>query len=350
MLSHDRNSDNNEDEHMEVNENITNEKSYNLKAAQVLILSEISAYLSKSLSVLKLNDTICKVLCKNETFLPNADIMHIFLQKGKFKISSKRKFVPINMLQFWKDIIILLHKKKLLKALVFKLLNMLDEEYEIRQRKIFAALWINTIVYSFIQLDIAQSVCRTMEHCLNESGKQLSTKDLSHRVKIYVHGKYPYLQNVLWLDISSTIPDFLLDINFVSKLLLRANEFSVELIQTLLKFVTPRIDEDIKKYLLKLLQIFISEQYNNKNYNVDKKIYTVDDLRTHLVENKVPVHKGEYSKKKTCLLADQKVRNLQWKPALGMFANNLYSEKLCTNVITLNNYCKIFIFRYSSMG
>ncbi|XP_014475096.1 PREDICTED: uncharacterized protein LOC106744673 isoform X2 [Dinoponera quadriceps] len=320
-----RSLDDDKDEHMQVDKrNIENEKKYDLKATvQALLLSEISAYLSKNLSVHKQGDTICKVLCENGTFLPNSDIMHIFLRKGRRKISSGRKFIPTNMLQFWKDIIILLHKNNLLKALIFKLLNILDEEHEIKERKIFAALWINTIVYSFIQLDIAQNVCRTMEYNLDESGKQLSTKVLIQRVMIYVHGKYSYLQNVLWIDVSSTIPCFLFDINFVSKFLLRANEFSAEVIQSLLKFVKPKIDANTEKHLLNLLEIYIFKKCDDdNNQNIGEKIYTVDDLRVNSVENEVP--EEERSEKKTCLLADQVIRNLQWRPALDTYQWDRY--------------------------
>lgn len=347
MLSQDKRSSDNDDkdEHMKVDANIENEESYNLRAAQSLLLSEISAYLSRNLSALEKNNAICEVLCKIEAFLPNSDIMHIFLQKRRHKMNSKRKFVPSNMLQFWKDIIILLHKKELLKALIFKLLNILDEEREIKGKKVSAALWINTIVCSFIQLDIALSVCRTMEYDLSKLNKQLSTKELSHRVKIYVHGKYPYLQNVLWLDISSTVPCFL-DVNFVLKLLtFHANEFPAELIKTLLKFVTPKIDEKTRQHLLQLLRIFTLQDCNDDKSDNDERIYTVDDLREDgFVNEEASLREKEGSEEKTCLLADQAIRNLQWQPAVGMYVvNNRLFEKLRI-MVTWDSYNKMFHF------
>lgn len=324
LSQHNGSLDSEKNEDIQVNENfknIKNERRYNLKAAQVLLLLEISAYLSKNPSLLEKNNTICKMLCENWIFLPNSNNMDIFLQKEKHKINSKKKFIPPDMLHFWKDIIILLHKKRLLKTLIFKLLDILDKEHEIKEKKTFAVLWINTIIHSFIQLDIAHSVCRTMEHNLNILGKPLSTKDLSQHVKMCIHDKYPYLQNVLWIDISSNTPCFLFDINFVSKLLLRANEFCVDLIQSLLKIVTPKIGANTKKHLVNLFKIYTSQKCNYIE-DVCETIHTVDDLRVNMMENEAPVHKEKCSEKKTCLLADQVIRNLQWKPAPGMFVVN----------------------------
>ncbi|XP_032670785.1 ribosomal biogenesis protein LAS1L [Odontomachus brunneus] len=316
LSQHDGSLDSEKNEDIQVSENfknIKNERRYNLKAAQALLLLEISACLSKNLSVLEKNNTICKMLCENGIFLPNSDSMHIFLQKGKHKINSKKKFIPPDMLHFWKDIIILLQKKRLLKTLIFKLLNILDEEHEIKERKTFAVLWINTIIYSFIQLDIAHSICRTMEHDLNIMGKQLSTKDLSQHVKMCIHDKYPYLQNVLWIDISNITPCFLFDINFVRKLLLRSNEFFVDLMQSFLNIVTPKIDANTKRDLVNLFKIYT--QKSNNIEDICEKIYTVDDLRANTMGNEAPVQVEECSEKKTCLLVDQVVRNLQWKSA-----------------------------------
>lgn len=312
---------NDKDEDIQVHENIKNKERYNLKAAQALLLFKMTAYLSKNVSVLERNDTICKILCKNEMFLPTSNSKYIFLQK----LTSKEKFIPPDMLRFWKDVIILLHKKGLLKSLIFKLLDILNKEYEIKERKTFAVLWINTIIHSFIQLDIAHSFCRTMEYNSNIQGRQLFTKDLSYCIKAYVYSKYPYCQDVLWIDISSTTPCFLFDINFVSKFLLCPNKFPVELVESLLKIVTPKLDANTKKHLINILKIYNFQKCGNTE-DVCEKIYTVDDLRAHLVENKTPVHKEKCSKKKTCLLADQVVRNLQWKSALGMsFCVNNFS-------------------------
>ncbi|XP_011154991.1 uncharacterized protein LOC105192510 isoform X2 [Harpegnathos saltator] len=317
LSNNNRNLDNIEDKHIQIDKDIKNTQTYTLRGAQTLLVFEISAYLSKNLSVLERNDTICKVLCGNRIFLPDSDIIQIFLPKGQHECEMNDKLIPPSMLQFWKDIIILLHKKELLKVLIFKLVDILNEKYEIKERKTYVALWLNTIIHSFIQLDLAQNVCRTMEY---ELGKQLSTKDLSQRVKVYIHSKYPYLQDILWIDISSTVPCFLLDTHFMSKLLLSANEFSVEFIKSLLKFFTPDIDENTKRYLLNVLKIYTSQEYNNdENHSISEKIYTVDNLRANMVEHETLMHEEKCNEDRTCLLADKTIRNLHWKAAFDTY-------------------------------
>jgi len=301
------------------------EKEYNLKAAQALLLSEISVHLTEneSLNTMmhKKSDMICDVLCKNTAFLPNSDVMKIFQQDKKIEIvdnSLKKKILPSRMLQFWKDIIFLLHRKGMLETLVFKLLNIVHQEHETKERRTFSALWINSIIYSFVQLDIAQNISRSVEHTL----KKLDTKTVSQYVREDLRFNYPYLQDVLWLDISSTIPHFLTDINFLSKLLLHANEFSKRLIEPILKLVMPRISTQMKEHLLYLLKNYTSLHIpKNKNINNDihDKIYTIEDFQTISMKNEQIHMRKNTNRKETIDLANQVIRNLHWKPVLGMF-------------------------------
>jgi len=301
------------------------EKEYNLKAAQALLLSEISIHLSEneSLNIVmnKKSDMICDVLCKNTAFLPNSDVMNIFQQEEKKKTENnclKRKILPSRMLQFWKDIIFLLHRNEMLETLVFKLLDIVHQEHETKERRTFSALWISSIIYSFVQLDIAQNICRSAEHTL----KKLDTKTVSQYVREDLRSNYPYLQDVLWLDISSIIPDFLMDINFLSKLLLHANEFSKRLIEPIFKFVMPKISPQMKKHLSYLLKNYTSlHTPKNKDINIDvhDKIYTIEDLQTGSIKDEQIHMKKNTDRKETTDLADQVIRNLHWKPALGMF-------------------------------
>jgi len=300
------------------------EKEYNLKAAQALLLSEISVHLTEneSLNTImhKKSDMICDVLCKNTAFLPNSDVMKIFQQDEKKEIvdnSLKKKILPSRMLQFWKDIIFLLHRKGMLETLVFKLLDIVHQEHETKERRTFSALWINSIIYSFVQLDIAQNISRSVEHTL----KKLDTKTVSQYVREDLRFNYPYLQDVLWLDISSTIPHFLTDINFLSKLLLHANEFSKRLIEPILKLVMPRISTQMKEHLLYLLKNYTSLHIpKNKNINNDihDKIYTIEDFQTISMKNEQIHMRKNTNRKETIDLANQVIRNLHWKPVLGM--------------------------------
>ncbi|XP_070156166.1 uncharacterized protein [Polyergus mexicanus] len=315
---------NDENEYISIHgKTIKIDKEYNLKAAQALLLSEISMHLTENKSLItiyKKSDIICNVLLKNEAFLPNSDVMQVFQQKGRKNIDLKRKILPPGMLRFWKDIIFLLHNKKILDILMFKLLGIINEEQESKEKKILATLWISSVAYSFIQLDLAQDIARIMEYKLTKEGTKVAAKSaLNQHLKELVHHSHPYLRNVLWLNISSTIPHFLIDINFLSKLLLHVNEFSARLIEPILKFVSPRINVQAKKHLLNLFKIYALQKYNDEDSKNDiygQKIFTVEDF-VSLTRNKIKVHKKEgATKKKTAyLLMDQIIRNLHWKPA-----------------------------------
>lgn len=322
-------SDNDENEYISIHgKTIKIDKEYNLRAAQTLLLSEISMHLAENKSLItihKKSDIICNVLLKNEAFLPNSDVVQIFQQKGRKNIDLKKKILPPGMLRFWKDIIFLLHNKKILDVLMFKLLNIVNQEQESKGKRTLATLWISSIVYSFIQLDLTQKISRTMEYKpTKDSTKPAAKSALSQHLKELVHYSHPYLRNVLWLDISSTIPHFLIDINFLSKLLLHVNEFSARLIEPILKFVSPRINVQAKKHLSNLLKIYTFQKYNDEDSNNDideRKIFTVEDFDVSSTRNKVKIYKKERTtKKKTAdLLTDQIIRNLHWKPASGTF-------------------------------
>lgn len=297
------------------------EKEYNLKAARALLLSDISEHLteneSSNTAIRRKGGMICDVLCENAAFLPNSEIMAIFQQTGQKTENNglKGKILPPRMLQFWEDIIFLLHRKGMLETLVFKLLDIVDQEQESEERRACAALWISSIVYSFVQLDIAQDISRVAEYALCK----LDTKTVSQYVRERLRKKYPYLRNIMWLDISSTMPHFLMDMNFLSRLLLRANEFSGKLIEPVLKLLVPRIDVETGQHLKHLLKSYTSLHVPVHNDENSDKIYTVEDFPRDSTEDEEEIRTRRNTRKGTAahLLADQAIRNLDWKPALG---------------------------------
>ncbi|XP_018055657.1 PREDICTED: ribosomal biogenesis protein LAS1L [Atta colombica] len=313
-------SDNDENEYISVyKRTVKIDKEYHLQTAKTLLLAKISVDLNESSSTMyEKSNIICNALCKNKVFLPNLDIMRIFRQQEKKNINLKRRILPFKMLRFWKDVIFLLHEKEMLETLLFKLFNIVNQEREDKERRNLAALWINSIFYSFVQLDIVQSISHTMEYELQKADRKLDTKTLSQHLKERVHSEHPYLRNVLWLDISSIIPHFLLDINFLSKLLLNINEFSERLVEPILKLLTSRIDAQTQKHLLNLLQIYTCQKHDNEDSNNDAgKIFTIEDFNLSSIENKVHTHKINCANKEkpTYLLADQIIRNPHWKLA-----------------------------------
>lgn len=303
------------------NRTIKIDKEYNLQVAQALLLSKISVDLDESSSTMhETSGAICNALCKNKAFLPNLDIMRIFRQKEK-RISLKRKILPFKLLQFWKDIIFLLHEREMLETLLFKLFNIIDQEREDKEKRHLAALWINSIFYSFAVLDIVQRTFHNLEYKSQKAGEKLNIKILNQRAKESMHSKYPISRHVLWFDISRIIPHFLLDINFLSRLLLNMNEFSARLIEPILMLLRPRIDAQTEKRLLNLIQIYTFQKCDSEDSDNDvDKVFSVEDLNPSLIENEVQIHKiKRATKKKTAhLLADQIIRNSYWKPAHGM--------------------------------
>ncbi|XP_018345422.1 PREDICTED: uncharacterized protein LOC108750468 isoform X1 [Trachymyrmex septentrionalis] len=313
-------SDNDENEYISVyKRTVKIDKEYSLRTAKTLLLAKISVDLNESSSTMyEKSNTICNALCKNKVFLPNLDIMRIFRQQEKKNINLKRRILPLKILRFWKDVIFLLHEKEMLETLLFKLFNIINQEREDKERRNLAALWISSIFYSFVQLDIVQSISHTMEYESQKANRKLDTKTLSQHLKQRVHSEHPYLRNVLWLDISSIIPHFLLDTNFLSKLLLNINEFSERLVEPILKLLTSRIDAQTQKHLLNLLQIYTCQKHDNENSNNDvDKIFTVEDLDPSPIENEAHTHKINCAnrEKPTYLLADQIIRNPHWKLA-----------------------------------
>ncbi|KYM77140.1 Protein LAS1 like protein [Atta colombica] len=199
---------------------------------------------------------------------------------------------------------------------VYKRTVKIDKEYHLQTAK--------TLLLAKISVDlnessnIVQSISHTMEYELQKADRKLDTKTLSQHLKERVHSEHPYLRNVLWLDISSIIPHFLLDINFLSKLLLNINEFSERLVEPILKLLTSRIDAQTQKHLLNLLQIYTCQKHDNEDSNNDAgKIFTIEDFNLSSIENKVHTHKINCANKEkpTYLLADQIIRNPHWKLA-----------------------------------
>ncbi|KAL6256041.1 hypothetical protein P5V15_013277 [Pogonomyrmex californicus] len=318
-------SDSEENEYISIyKKTIKIEKQYSLQTAQILLLSKISVDLSEdesSSTTRKKCDAICNALCNNKVFLSTLDVLQIFRQKGKKNINMRKKILPLRMLQFWKDIIFLLHRENMLEALLFKLLNIVNQECESKERRNLAALWISSVFYSFVQLNLAQDISHSIEYESQMSSMKLTTKTLNQHLKEHIHSNHPYLRKVLWLDISSIIPHFVFDINFLSRLLLNVNEFSARLIQPLLKLVTPKINVQTKRKLLNLLEIYIFQENDNNKNNDDNdlcdKVFSVEDFDP--IEHGIQIHKMECAIEQKPMLADQTIRNPHWKFAHGNY-------------------------------
>lgn len=320
---------------------------YSLKSAQVLLLANLSVQLIDEtlFNLQKQISVICNVLCENKAFLLNLDIVEIVEQKTKNTvIDTKKKFLSLKVLRFWKSIIFLLHKVGALETLMLKLLNIANQE-ESKERRNLAALWLSSIVYSFVQLNIAHNISHTMEF---ESDVELSLMNLNEHLRKLVHSRHAYLRHVLWLDITTIIPRFLTDIDFLSNLLLHVNEFSVRLIEPILMLVAAKIDKKTREQLLNLVKIYTFQKYNNESNNVCNKIFTIEDLPETSIESDASIYNKEQTKQIT--LADQIIRNSHWKLALGNFEHLKKSYNFEESNITENIAYLTFQIRINGMN
>ncbi|KAK2582080.1 hypothetical protein KPH14_002783 [Odynerus spinipes] len=296
--------------------NVKLKKKYTLTTARAILLAEISRYLGKNNQIINKENIVLNALLESEAFLPTIDILSIFSDKDDdVKIEDE---LPITIIQFWQDIIILLQNTNMLEALVLKLLALVGNEQEPEYKRHIAALWISAIAQGFVKLTIAQQTFWTLEHEIQKTNKTISQKELNLEVKEKINTNYPNLQNVLTLNVSNTVPRIFTDIHFVLDIILHANTFTRKFITPFLQLVIPKLDVDQKEHLLKLIQIYTQNEFSDKlqNSNITKEIFTIEDINKTNIEYNKFMNKDVPSKKlNTLTLADKTIRNNQWKLA-----------------------------------
>ncbi|XP_076753701.1 uncharacterized protein LOC143425092 [Xylocopa sonorina] len=312
------NVENDEDNYMEAaNDDIKKDKKYTLETARIVLLSEISRYLSRK-SIPNKKDIICNILFSSDVFLPNKDILTIFNQKQNAKNEIENSVLSLDMVKFWQDIIFLLYEKDLMETLIVKLLHLIDNEEVIKEKRLSASLWISSIAYSFLKLDIAHSISRTLEYELEAAGKNLSPKAFELKIKENTDRDYPHLKCILWFNLSCIVLPCLTDLKFVSKLIFNANEFSIKFIVPILELISPRIDKERKQLLLNLVNIYVvGKTTDDKNAPKFDKIFTLQDLQRYEVN--VDNEQNKLEDKVPRFLADQKIRNNCWKFAAATY-------------------------------
>ncbi|XP_031827289.1 uncharacterized protein LOC116424694 [Nomia melanderi] len=313
--------ENNNDNYTEVTTaNIKKDKKYKLDTARMVLLSEISRYLSKK-SIPNTKDVVCDELFNSEAFLPNEDVLLIFTHKENTENELKDDILPLDMIKFWEDIMFLLYEKEVMETLIIRLIKLTENEEIDKYKRSLASLWISSIAYSFVKLDVAHCISRSLEYELEANNKRLPPKAFELKVKDETENAYPHLKYVLWFNLSDVVLPFLTDINFVSKLLLNANEFSIKFVLPILELVSPKIDANKKRLLLNLVKVYVEGQATDtESSNKNKKTFTIEDvhnLHGHEVLN--VLEQNEFQNKIRSFLTDQKVRNNQWKLALAKY-------------------------------
>ncbi|XP_066597029.1 uncharacterized protein [Prorops nasuta] len=245
---------------------------YKLFTAKAILLKELSLYITKSnLTSLK-KDVIVRVLVNCEAFLPSKEFLNLFMKNEE---TSELNELPLSILQFWQDIIVLLHENKILDHLFFKLYDLLNNELEESNKRLLASLWLKYVIQAFIKLTTSQQVlCSLQCQVGNKVGKNQS-KSLISKVKEKVNKNYPKLKQILWLNLSSNVPDSIKNENFINKCMLEVNEYSARFTESLLELL-PTIKKETKASLLELIKI-----YTNKhcaNHDITEKIFTINEI------------------------------------------------------------------------
>ena len=296
------------------NDDIKKDKKYTLETARIVLLSEISRFLNKK-SIPGKKDIVCNTLLSSEVFLPSKNMLAIFSKNTENE--SEKDVLPLDMVEFWKDIIFLLCEKNFMEVLIVKLLELINNNKVNEEKKLLASLWISSISYSFLKLDIAHSICRTLEYHLEKMQKKLPPKAFELKVKEKIDNIYPHLKCVLWFNLSDTVLPCLTDIIFISKLILNISEFSLKFIVPILELLSSKIDNKSKQLLLNLMNVSIMVPLDKNDINSIEceKIFTLSDLE----DNKYLVDTNKVEDKILHFLADKKIRNNYWNFAVGKY-------------------------------
>ncbi|XP_053971781.1 uncharacterized protein LOC128872780 [Hylaeus volcanicus] len=292
-------------------DDIRKDKKYTLATARYVLLSEISRYLSKK-SIPNKKNVVCNALFNSEAFLPSKDILLIFVREKNTENDFLNHLLPLNMMEFWKDIIFLLCEKGMMETVILELLDLIDNEEVNKDRRSSASLWISSICYSFVKLDVAHSISRTLEYEMETTQKKLSPKAFEHKVKEETHRIYPHLKYTLWFNLSNIVLPCLTNIKLVSKFILNANKFSIKFIAPILELINPKLDDEKKQLLLNLLNIYAEGNITNDESSSEcQQIFTLKDIHNQFDDHVLNVDNEQ--DRTSHFLTDQKVRNSCWK-------------------------------------
>lgn len=292
------------------NSEINNDNNYRLTTARSYLLIEISTFFIRNKTFTNKKQIVLNVLFDSEAFLPTADFLELFLRNSPSN-DSNETHLPLAMIKFWQPFIVMLHEKKMLKALTLRLLNFVNSSNENEQRRLCAALWINAIAQGLLKLQIAQLNAQTLEHSRDDQDRIMTPKLIGRKLQEKIHNAKPELQYSLWLNVINDIPSMFMDENFITDIILKTNEFTLKFIEAILDLAAPIIGEEKKNNLIELIRIYTENNLNDSIDNSKDIVYTDDDIND-INDDKVSVDdcNGE-----TLELNDKKIRNTNWQLA-----------------------------------
>ncbi|XP_058793115.1 uncharacterized protein LOC131665310 [Phymastichus coffea] len=294
--------------------NKTNSKVMNNKMKLTSVLNTLLLELSKSLSK---DDTYSRKgrsfidsVLNNEAFLTSSEILFLFTEESN---ATVKNCLPINLIDFWENILLLLQEKKLLLLLFLELIELIKDEKD-QNRKLLAALWVKTLAQAYNKQKIARSIYQTLEQDIDDVGNSFSNKVLIDNVHQQVNKRYPELRNVFSLNIHGEFPHCLTEKSFVKRLILHSNEFSEHYVPEILKISSfLSHDPNTKDKILELLKVqSYSKQDKMETANTcdTDQIYTVTNIKK-IEQRKCTRQNTEHTEP----WADRKIRNTKWNIA-----------------------------------
>lgn len=330
------------------NSDLSSNENYKLVTGKSILLLEISRYLSKNKYPSNKDEIVLNVLLEGDAFLPSQEFLEIFKKKTSSRLDDKtHDSLPLSLIYFWQDFITLLHDKDILQKLILRLLKLSNNEEENDHKRLVASLWIKYIACSLYKIKLAQKIKHRMEQAQENKRKKTSSAILSLKVRDEVDRNYPGLRDILWFNVLGEIPSHLTDLNFVRNIVSNLNnKFSNHFVAPLLELITPGLDDDVKKNLLKFIRVYTNEEIIDEKSEPLDQVKTIRDFTAlfdiqnseNLMFNK---KFDQASTENTIEIADRTIRNPSWKLETGImptFAIYLYQGKKKINKTSISKY------------
>ncbi|XP_015110705.1 uncharacterized protein LOC107036947 [Diachasma alloeum] len=298
-------------EHGELEE----EDTYRLKTARSHLLIDITNQLYRCKDHQKsLANIITNVLINSQVFLVSHEILELFSRKCDDENYQRRQNLPRQLIAFWQPMISLIHEAKLLEALTFKLIEVVNcnDGRNSSQMRECASLWLKTIGQSFLKLKIAHKEGEKLEHS-QEGSKKTPQRAINKKLEGIINTSYRELRDCPWLGVNSHVPRVFTDERFSEEVIMNANQYTAIFIGPYLELISPEMNAEKKSNLLDFLRIQSAQViYDNDNGDYDQVVHTVQELMRICGEGGEMVNEDES-------FCEASVRNSLWQLAPGNF-------------------------------
>lgn len=277
-------------------------KVYELKAARTFVMEELSKALLTKLNP-KVEEQLMDNLINSEVLLPKKSTLSIFTQEEIDDSTS----LPLDIIDFWQDLISLLEKRQLLTVFVLRLVEFCKNHRISNERRKLGSLWLNTLALSLKKQRKATKVKRMMVQLLESESCEESNRSLNDKVQAEVNLSENYDSFHLKLPC-----DVIHDISLIENLALTLNEFTAKFISSIIDLSS--MEKAKAKRLQETIKIYTSDSLTASKNAV--KLHTIEDLKKREAkfmskESKTDEHKDSVN----LFFCKEAVNN--WKTATG---------------------------------